>query len=296
MRATSARLLLPILLLQALLAAQAPGTQERKLDVGGTPREYLLHIPRGFRMDADKPVPLVVMLHGRTRDGRSAASSYYGWTALADQEGFVAAFPTALGTPTSWQLALGGGETPDTKFLLQLIDTLVAELHLDQDRVFLTGHSSGGFMSYSFAALHADKVAAIAPVAGLRVGREEPEVPVSVISFHGMADDVVAYDAEHGKQAIYRGLPSAPASAGAFAKFAGCRREPERTDLCDGKVHLDTWIDGKNGTRVELYSLEGWGHGWPNANSGCPATPRIWQFFQQHARRPQPAAAAGAPK
>ncbi len=204
---TRALLLFPVLLLQTLLPAQKPGTDERTLEVADQKREYLLHIPRGFHKDSKTPAPLVVMLHGRTSNGKAAASSYYGWCELADKEGFVAAFPTALGKPTSWQRADGGRENEDTKFLVQLIDTLVAELHLDQDRVFLTGHSSGGFMSYSFATVHADKVAAIGPVAGLLIGREEPELPVSVISFHGMADDVVAYDPEHGKKAAYRGLP-----------------------------------------------------------------------------------------
>jgi len=296
MLTTRTLFLFPLLLLPSLLLAQKPGTYERMLEVGDTQREYLLQIPRGFQKNAKKPAPLVVMLHGRTSSGKAAASSYYGWSELADKEGFVAVFPTALGKPTSWQPAIGGGETVDTRFLALLIDTVTAELQLDTDRVFLTGHSSGGFMSYSFAAVHADKVAAIGPVAGLRVGREEPELPVSVISFHGMADDVVAYDAEHGKKAAFRGLPSALESATAFAKFAGCEGEPERSDLHDGKVHLDTWADGKNGTRVELYSIEGWGHGWPNNKSKVAATPLIWKFFQQHARAPQVAAAAGAPK
>jgi polyhydroxybutyrate depolymerase len=290
MPTTRTLLLLPLLLLHAVLLAQKPGTEERTLEVDGVQREYLLLIPRGFQKNAKAPAPLVVMLHGRTSNGKAAASSYYGWSNLADEKGFVAVFPTALGRPTSWQPAVSGRATADTKFLAQLIDTLVAELHLDENRVFLTGHSSGGFMSYSFATVHAEKVAAIAPVAGLLVSREAPKVPVSVISFHGMADDVVAYDDEHGKKAAYRGMPSALESAAAFARHNGCKAEPARTEQNDGKVHIDTWADGKEGTQVQLYSLEGWGHGWPNGKSKVDATPLIWAFFQQHARA-QPAAA-----
>lgn len=281
------RTLLPfaVLLLQTLALAQKPGVVERTLEVEGTQREYLLHIPRGFEKDSKVQAPLVVMLHGRTSNGKAAASSYYGWSKLADDKGFVAVFPTALGQPTSWQPAVGaGGATPDTKFLALLIDTLVTELRLDKNRVFMTGHSSGGFMSYAFATVHPDKVAAIAPVAGLLVSRATPKVPVSVISFHGMADDVVAYDAEHGKKAKYRGMPSALESAAAFGKHNGGADKPERTELHDGKVHVDTWADGKQGTRVQLYSLEGFGHGWPNGKSKVDATPLIWAFFEEHAR------------
>lgn len=290
MQKTLTSALFAILLLPALLLAQEPGTQSRTLKVGDDTREYLLHIPRGFQKseqkNEQKRAPLVVMLHGRTSNGKAAASDYYGWTKLADQEGFVAAFPTALGKPTSWQPAVGVKETADTKFLAALIDALVAELALDKDRVFMTGHSSGGFMSYSFAVAHSDKVSAIAPVAGQFLGKGQPTLPVSVISFHGMADNVVAYDAEHGKRATYRGMPSALESAAAFAKHDGCSDKPKRSELHDGKVHVDSWENGTAGTRVELYSIEQWGHGWPTGKCEVAATPLIWKFFQQHARTP----------
>ena len=275
-----------VLLLPALALAQKSGTHERTLSVDGTEREYLLHIPRGFKKSKKKQSPLVVMLHGRTSNGKQAASSYYGWTRLADKEGFVAVFPTALGRPTSWQAAYRGKPTVDTKFLSQLIDEVIEELLLDKDRVFMTGHSSGGFMSYSFAAMHSDKVAAIGPVAGLNISQGKPKLPVSVIAFHGIADDVVAYDSEHGKNAKYSGMPSAIESAAAFAKHNGCDAKPIRTDLHGGKVLLDTWKDGKASTCVMLYSLVGWKHGWPNGRSKLSAAKLIWQFFEDHARKP----------
>jgi len=263
-----------------------PGLHERTLGVGGTTREYLVKVPRGYVKHPKRTVPLVLMLHGRTSNGRAAASNYYGWSQLADAEGFVAVFPTALGTPTSWQAAFRGRPTADTVFLTELIDSLIADYGADPDRVYMTGHSSGGFMSYSYAAMHPDKVAAIGPVAGLNVARTRPELPVSVISFHGMADDVVAYDKVHGKGATYGGMPSALESAAVFAKHNQAADDPTRTELRDGKVHLDTWADGQRGTRVQLYSIEGWGHGWPNRSSKIEATPLIWEFFKEHGREP----------
>ena len=286
MRTTKPLFLLACLLISNAVAAQKSGTEERTFKVGDTQREYLLHIPRGFKKSAKKPAPMVIMLHGRTSNGKQAASSYYGWTQLADKEGFVAVFPTALGQPTSWQAAFAGKATADTEFLSQLIDEVVGELLLDKNRVFMTGHSSGGFMSYSFAAMHPDKVAAIGPVAGLNISRDKPKLPVSVISFHGIADDVVAYDKVSGKDAKYGGMPSAIESATAFAKHNGCAADPVRTELYKGKVLLDTWADGAAGTRVELYSLAGWKHGWPTGNSNVSATELIWKFFQAHARQP----------
>lgn len=273
--------------------AQKPGLHEHTLSSGGKDRAYLVHVPKGYSKTAKKKLPLVVMLHGRTSNGKQAASSYYGWRKLADEEKFIVAFPTALGRPTSWKGAWRGKPTEDSNFLSALIDHLVKTLHVDADRVFMTGHSSGGFMSYSFAATNADKVAAIGPVAGLMVGQHVPSSPVSVISFHGMADDVVAYDDDHGKRAAYKGMPSAIESAAHFAKCAACA-ERKRTEEARGKVKVDTWAGGRRGTNVVLHSIVDGDHGWPKKRShGIDATKTIWEFFEKNARKTvEPAGAA----
>lgn len=277
--------LIPLLLLPALSVGQTSGTQERTLKVGDTQRAYLVHVPRGYKKSQKELLPLVLMLHGRTSNGRAAASRYYGWTPLADKERFFAVFPTALGTPTSWQGGWSGRPTADSKFLAELIDTMLAEFRIDKDRVFMTGHSSGAFMSYSFATTHAEKVAAIGPVAGLVIGRNKPAVPVSVISFHGMADAVVAYDSKTGGRARYGGLTSAVDSAATFARHNGCAEKPERKDIAKGTVHVDTWAGGNAGTEVVLYSIEKGDHGWPTGGRGSvAATGLIWAFFKEHPR------------
>ncbi len=277
--------LISLLLLPALLVGQKTGTRECVLKVGEKERQYLLHVPRGYKNGQKKLLPLVLMLHGRTSNGRAAASRYYGWTPLADKEKFFAVFPTALGSPTSWRGGWSGRPTADSEFLAKLIDTMIEEFRIDKDRVFMTGHSSGGFMSYSFATTHSEKVSAIGPVAGLVIAKNKPKVPVSVISFHGMADAVVAYDSKQGERARYRGMTSAVDSAANFAKHNGCAEKPERTEVAKGEVHVDTWSGGKAGTEVVLYSIEKGDHGWPNGRRGLvAATGLIWEFFKEHGR------------
>ena len=284
-------LLFSLAMLGAPCVAQKKGTTERTLESGGVERQFLLHIPRRYKQVSKKTaVPLVIMLHGRTGSGKVAASPYYGWKRLADKEDFVVAFPTALGSPTSWKGAWRGKPTADSVFLAELIDLLKAELKIDEDHVYMTGHSSGGYMSFSFAVTHGDRVAAIAPVAGLAVSRAKPKLPVSLISFHGMADNVVPYDKSR------MGTPNAPASAALFAKHNGCD-DVERTELNKGKVHLDQWKDGDAGTEVAFYSIEGGGHGWPQGGrKSVAATELIWAFFVAHPRRAVEDAAEGEPK
>ena len=259
---------------------QKPGTHEQTLESSKKKREYLLHIPRGYKKKQKKLLPLVVMLHGRTGSGRGAASGYYGWKQLSEREKFIAVFPTALGSPTSWKGAWRGTPTVDSIYLAELIDLLLEQLRIDKNRVFMTGHSSGGFMSFSFAATHPEKVAAIGPVAGLMVGSTRPKTPVSVISFHGMADDVVKY----GKKGGRRGMLGAEDSAAFFAENNESAKV-ERTETAKGSVHIDTWKGGKDGTTVMLYSIVSGDHGWPQGGSrSVAATKLIWSFFAKHPR------------
>lgn len=256
------------------------GTHNLTLEVGGVERKYVLHVPRSYgAADRKGEVPLVLMLHGRTSSGVQAASRYYGWTGLSEEEGFVVAFPTALGKPTSWKASWAGRPTDDSRFLADLIDEIVDEFEIDPSRVYMTGHSSGGFMSYSFAATHGDKVAAIGPVAGLSIDRKRPAAPVSVISFHGMADRVVPYGRNRWRAA------TAVESAERFAKHGDCKAM-DREELQGDRVHLDRWVNAKDGTEVALYSIEGGDHGWPRGGRRSPpATKLIWEFFEAHPRR-----------
>ncbi len=72
------------------VAAQTPapaierGDLERTIEVENAEREYLLHVPESY--DGKQVVPLVIVLHGRTRDGRDAARMY-GMSELSDRKG-----------------------------------------------------------------------------------------------------------------------------------------------------------------------------------------------------------------
>ncbi len=270
-----------VLVLPSSNLANSPGTQYRTMQSGKKERDYLLHIPPVYQKNSTESLALVIMLHGRSGNGQRASSRYYGWTELADKEQFIVVFPTALGSPTSWQIGWRGKPSQDSQFLSELIDLLLNELRINADQVFMTGHSSGGFMSFSYAVTHSLKVAAIAQVAGLLINTKQPTRPISVISFHGMADDVVPYSK---KDISGKGWLTALESAKFFVRHNNCG-EPIRSDLNGGKVHLDTWSGGQNSTEVQLYSIENGDHGWPRKSyHSVSATEIIWNFFKAHPR------------
>ena len=59
---------------------------------GRVEREYFIHVPSSY--DGSSPVPLVFMLHGTSGNGETYYNAY-GWTELADVEGFIAVFPSS---------------------------------------------------------------------------------------------------------------------------------------------------------------------------------------------------------
>src|SRR5205814_3358644 len=106
-----------------------------------------------------------------------------------------------------WDISLTG---TDLQFVRNLLDELDRTLCVDDRRIYATGYSNGAFLSSAIACVLADRVAAIAPVAGvLSLPGCAPSRPIPVIAFHGTADPIVTYDGTVGK-----GLGNIPAPDG----------------------------------------------------------------------------------
>ena len=168
---------------------------------GGQTRSFIVHLPPGF--SAETPHPLVLALHPALSSGPSFQASS-GWDAVSDVHGVVVVYPTGgvpLGTKgkfgwNSWEF--GGAAPDDLGFLAALIAAMHAEYGTDPCRTYLTGFSNGAMMANSFVALHADKVAAIAPVSGgwiTAYGGDEaaldPSGPVPVWIWRGSNENFV---------------------------------------------------------------------------------------------------------
>lgn len=262
--------LLGVLLLGAVLVptGEIPATYDgsgsagptrsvHALQVAGERRTYELYRPPG----AGARPPLVVALHGRGSSGRELRA-YSGWDAVADRAGAVVAYPDSF--TEGWRSEPGARQ--DVRFLTRLIGRLVAREDVDRSRVYVTGHSSGGFMSFRMACDRSGLVAGIGPVAGAQTPdcAREPG-PVRVAAVHGTADDVVPYAGADW-------LPSAHDSVRAWVRHNDCAPRPRTTRT--GRIRTETWRGCD--AAVRLVSVRGADHGYPPAASRW-----IWRFLDR---------------
>jgi polyhydroxybutyrate depolymerase len=205
--------------------ADAGGAQPDPLVLA---RPFGLVVPAGYT--GATPVPLVVLLHGYTATAASQ-DAYFRLSQLAQERTFLLALPNGTVDERGQQFwnatdaCCGFGKTvDDVAYLTAVIDDVKARYAVDPKRVFLVGHSNGGFMSHRLACDRASRIAGIVSLAGAAwadPSRCSPSEPVSVLQVHGSLDAIIRYDG--GSVGI--GAPPYPAAVdtvGAWAVKNGC--------------------------------------------------------------------------
>lgn len=211
------------------------------LVVGGD-RPVTVQIPEGHV--PSEPAPLLLVLHafGSTSEGIEAE---YGIGGGALERGWIVVVPDGTtgddgrqfwnaGTPRCCNLF--DSDVDDSAYLADLIDNVGRAVEVDPARVFLFGHSNGGFMTYRMACDHAETVAALVSLAGLTTPEEicDPSGPVHVLQIHGTDDGSIRCDGESDR-------PSADEMVRLWAAYDGC--DPAG-DASGPALDLDGGIDG----------------------------------------------------
>ena len=235
------------------------GASIHTISVGGRDRVYRLHKPAGLPASAS----LVVVLHGGFGSAEQAERSY-GWDQLADSAKFVAVYPD--GVKRAWNVNGGGccgrpaqENIDDVGFISAVVANVAKNIGIDASRVYATGMSNGGIMSYTLAC-NTTLFAAIGPVAGTQLDPCRSPHPVSVMAVHGTADPNHPLRRRTGSRFRPHQRPGDTGAECVVAQVDQCQAPTETTD---GQVTTST-AGCAGGRGVALVTVADGGHHWPD--------------------------------
>jgi polyhydroxybutyrate depolymerase len=260
-------------------------------------RPFELHVPPAY--DSTKPTPLLILLHGYTEDG-PMIDGYFAMSQVASDKGFLYVFPNGTRDDVGlrfWNATDGccdllNSKVDDVAYLKAIIKDTKARYNVDPKRVFLAGHSNGGFMSFRMACDDANEVAAIVSVAGGTWKDQShcvPSAPVAVLDVHGDTDAIIKYDGGTFGT-MPSPYPSAHETVADAAKLNGCTGALTDTNM---PIDVDTGLSGSE-TRVEryqgcptdgvveLWTIQGGTH-FPTFASSWPTM--LYDFLMAHPKR-----------
>jgi len=172
--------------------AHEPGTSMVTMQYGDVARDYVLHIPPSY--DGTEPLPLVFDVHGYTSFATEQLMRSK-WDQMADRENFVLIDPDGMNKSWNAGNCCGGNDNDDVGFFRELVKKATAELCIDSKRVYVSGHSNGGAMTYRLACEAADIFAAAAPVCGWTgIDPCQPSRAIPILEIRALDDGVVLYD------------------------------------------------------------------------------------------------------
>ncbi len=243
-----------------------PGDSNGEVVVGGT-RPTVLYPPTG---GFGAPAPRLIILHGWGSNGADA-DAYLGLGPVAAAHGFMYVHPDGTmdsSGRTFWNATnaccdFDGLAPDDSTYLADLIGEVASTAPLDASRVYVVGHSNGGFMAHRFACDHADLLAAVVSFAGATYPTEsdcEPAAPVYVVQIHGQLDDTILYD---GGELDGQPYPSASDTVLSWARNDGCAltgaSSETRLDLAlpndDAETQVFAYSGCEPGGGAELWTI-----------------------------------------
>jgi polyhydroxybutyrate depolymerase len=258
-----------------------PGLNPRSITVGAADRAFLLYIPAA--LDPERAVPLVLVHHGASMSGDSMRT-VTGFTDLADEEGFIVAFPESTNPSAPWNVGQGvcppgnlaNGTADDFAFVDAMIDAIEAVHCVDPERVFVTGFSMGGYFSNHVGCAYSERVRAVAPHSSGTYTTGCTDAPIPVLLLHGTADPLI-------------GLQCGVQARDAWVERNGCSTEFDIVPLRGGGCQRHR--DCPAGAQVTLCNFAGMGHGWAGGEgtygggaSYESATRLVWDFFAEQSR------------
>lgn len=277
---------------------------------GGKDRRYLVHTPSQW--DGRQPLPVVLAFHGGGVNAETQRTQS-GLNAKSDTHGFLVVYPDGTG-PTvrkpgkrrvgvyTWNAGLCCGSAvqnrvDDVGFVRALLDDLPKHFAIDATRVYATGMSNGSMMAHRIGVELADRIAAIAPVAGSLMITDlnlRPSRPVPIMYFHGRKDPSAQFDGGPGRldKTVHRSVPE---TLTWWIHANSCVPQPVAVEQHDDYVlRRFAPFPGRSSECLTFVLLPEGGHTWPGgvdvtAGMGTgaliesvDASEMMWRFFAQH--------------
>lgn len=277
-----------IFLISLCIPSSAQTTLQKSIIHDGIKRDYTIYIPAIY--NPAKKTPLLFNLHGYGSRG-SSQMIYADFRLVADTANFILVVPegTFSAGKQYWNVGLISSSVDDVGFLTSLIDSISFQYTIDAERVYSTGMSNGGFMSYLLAC-KTDRFAAIASVAGSMTNSRfndcTPSKPTPVMEIHGTADAVVPYNGSGGIKSVNDIMQR-------WITVNKCDPTPVIKNIPDintadvATAEHYVYISSA-GANVELYKVNNGGHTWPGSpiivGTTCQdfsAVTEIWNFLKR---------------
>ena len=248
-------------------------------------RFYYLYKPSN--LDTNSSVAVLFALHGY---GSSAMThfNYTNYEPIANGNNFIVVYPqgtTSNGLNTHWN---NGGWTSkstakDIEFIDTVIDYLKVKISIDETRVYSSGMSNGGYMSYHLACNLDNTFAAIVSVTGSMTNDTYdncyPSHPIAAMQIHGVQDTTVPYLGSGWSKSIDDVIDY-------WVTYNSCSNEPQRLIKYSsqmGLINFDTYSGCMNDVNVKLILHPEMGHNWPFIQSfNIDASQEIWDFVSKY--------------
>ncbi|TAL27255.1 MAG: hypothetical protein EPN97_17920 [Alphaproteobacteria bacterium] len=276
------------------------------LIVHGIERGYGLTLPTRTK----GPVPLVIALHGLTETGK-IAKYRMRFDDVARREGFAVAYPdgiargwTIIPPSMSGEYSRAAAAMADMDFIDALVDDLVKREVVDPHRVYLTGISNGGQLTFLLACFRPARYAAAAPIVAtitaLTSRACKAPNPMPMLIMAGTNDQYVFWNGKKNGEPIDNFL-SVRDSLNFWKRVNGCsdvavkqvfphlRAEDPTT------VQTELYSNCSTGKKVALYKIVNGGHQSPSIagddlwtpilgprNHDIEASEEVWKFFKEY--------------
>jgi polyhydroxybutyrate depolymerase len=288
--------------------AQEPksqGIHTSTVKFGGLDRKYMYYIPQGY--NEKSKLPVVFFLHGM------GASAQIGVNVLgpqfharAERDKAIVVYPDA--TSKHWNDKLGGtypltDSVDDVAYISSLIDLFIKEFKGDPTRIYVSGSSNGGMMTYRLSVDIPEKIAAIAPfVSSISNQVAEQFVdakPIPIIITSGTADTVIRWSGGPIRVTRTPSILSGDENAAYWVKRNGAKKKAKITTLPDiepGDKSTVEVQDYKGKHHVVLYKIINGYHQHPTLrepgkplvsgkNMDYDSFERVWDFMLSYKKR-----------